>query len=65
MTHPSKHFRKKFRQYLNALMFWKDKLQASDDEILNYINRYLELEYNVSNFACEDKYKKILKKKIN
>lgn len=62
-NHPSKHFRKKFRQYLQALRFWKDQLNINDCDILNYMNSYLELEYKMANSISEEEYNKVLYKK--
>ena len=45
LEHPSKHFRKKFRQYVNALIFWQNQLGITNDEVVTYINKYIELEY--------------------
>lgn len=58
--HPSKHFRKKFRQYLQALRFWREELGITDENILSYMNRYLNLEYDCENFITEKKYNKVL-----
>lgn len=60
----SKHFRKKFRQYLHALLYWKNKFNISDIEILKYINKYLELEYKTPNYVDEDCFKEVLQKVI-
>ena len=51
--HPSKHFRKKFRQYLQALRFWRKELGISDENILSYMNKYISLEYNCEEFITE------------
>ena len=61
--HSSKHFRKKFRQYLQALRYWREQLNISDQNILDYINQYLFLEYDTENFVEEKKYNKILNQK--
>lgn len=61
MVHPSKHFRKKFRQYIQALRFWQEILNISEEEIFYYLNKYLELEYHTNNFISEEQYNRILK----
>lgn len=59
--HPSKHFRKKFRQYLNALYYWKEKLELSDYEIINCASKYYIIEYKEE--LSEKSIAKILKLK--
>lgn len=59
--HPSKHFRKKFRQYLQALKFWREELGVTDESILFYMNEYLNLEYDCEHFITEKDYSRILK----
>ena len=63
LEHSSKHFRKKFRQYLQSLRYWREQLNISDQNILNYINQYLFLEYDSENLFDEKKYNKILNQK--
>lgn len=58
--HPSKHFRKKFRQYLQALRFWREELGITDENILSYMNEYLKLEYHCENYINGKQYNKIL-----
>lgn len=58
--HPSKHFRRKFRKYLQALRFWREELGVTDEKILSYMNEYLNLEYNCNNLVTEKKYNKVL-----
>lgn len=62
LENSSKHFRKKFRQYLHMLLYWKEKFNISDYDILDYINKFLELEYDCREFMNEEQYVKILKK---
>ena len=38
LEHPSKHFRKKFRQYLNALMYWNQQYKFTSEELVEIIN---------------------------
>ena len=59
----SKHFRKKFRQYLNALLYWKEQFDLSNDEILYCMNKYLDLEYHVCDYISDGYFNKILRKK--
>ena len=61
LEHPSKHFRRKFKQYIHALKYWKNQLNINDIDIFRYINKYIELEYNNQQFISEEKLKKILK----
>ena len=63
INNDSKHFRKKFRQYLNALLYWKEQFDLSDDEILCCMNKYLDLEYHVCNYISDEQFDKILRKK--
>jgi len=60
MEHTSKHFRKKFRQYLHALRFWREELGVTDESILLYMNKYLNLEYNCEEFITEKQYNKVM-----
>lgn len=62
LNHSSKHFRKKFRQYLNILLYWKNELNISDEIVKECINQYLNLEYKVDNCVSEETFKLILKK---
>lgn len=59
-NHPSKHFRKKFRQYLNALNYWNNKLCYTDEQITYFIIQYLNNEYHESFDADKDDYKRVL-----
>ncbi len=34
-----------FRQYNKALAYWKEKLRLSDEQILEYMKRYIDLEF--------------------
>lgn len=61
LNHPSKHFRKKFRQYNQALHLWKNYFNISDEEIISYINKYLFMEYKVNNCISEESFCKVLK----
>lgn len=62
LNHPSKHFRKKFRQYLNIMKFWNEQLNLSAEEISLYMVQYLNSEYD-DNFEKErENWVKVLKK---
>lgn len=60
INHPSKHFRKKFRQYFNALSYWSEKLNISKEEILVYALDYLNLEYKENFSYTDERFAKIL-----
>lgn len=63
LNHPSKHLRKKFRQYLQAVKYWKEKYNISEEDILSIMKRYIELEYSQPNFINDEiKIKEMLKK---
>lgn len=63
LEHSSKHFRKKFRQYIQVLKYWREQINVSDKTILDYMNRYLYLEYGVDKMIDEKTYSKILNNK--
>ena len=58
LEHPSKHFRKKFRQYLNALMYWNQQYKFTSEELVEIIIKFLNVEYK-SDF--EEKYESWIK----
>ncbi len=60
--HSSKHFRKKFRQYLNCLMYWNQQFQYSVEELINYIITFLNYEYNNNFEDKEEIWTKVLKR---
>lgn len=62
LNHPSKHLRKKFRQYLNALIFWNNKFNYTEDELIYFIIEYLNSEYKKDYQDKEEAWKKILKR---
>lgn len=62
LNHPSKHFRKKFRQYLNGLQYWNQQLKLSPEEISNYMIEYLNAEYHDNFDDKREKWVKVLKK---
>ena len=55
-----KHFRKKFRQYFNALSYWSEKLNITEEEILIYVLEYLNLEYKENFSYTDERFAKIL-----
>lgn len=60
INHPSKHFRKKFRLYFNALSYWSEKLNITEEEILIYALDYLNLEYKENFSYTDERFAKIL-----
>ena len=60
INHQSKHFRKKFRQYLHALYYWNEKFKYSTDELTRFIIEFLNVEYHIDFNQKEDEYKKVL-----
>ena len=62
MSHQSKHFKKKFRQYFNSMMYWNEKFGYTIDEIVEMIINFLKLEYNASFENNRDSWVKILKR---
>lgn len=47
LTHPSNHFRKKYRQYLNAAIYWNKCFEFSASELTDIMIAYLKLEYKI------------------
>lgn len=62
LSHNSKHYRKKFRQYLHALLYWKEQFGISDKEVLNYINSYIKMEYNSAKQINNEEFDNVLKR---
>ena len=62
LNHPSKHFRKKFRQYYNAFQFWNDKYNIDSDILVQYMIEYLESEYKQDFSNYRESWVKVLKK---
>ena len=62
LEHPSKHFRKKFRQYLNALMYWNLLYKFSEEELVDAIIKFLNAEYKCSFEEKQESWVKILKR---
>jgi len=59
-NHQSKHFRKKFRQYLHALYYWNDKFQYNTEELVKFIIKFLNAEYHLNFNPKENEYNKVL-----
>ena len=62
LNHPSKHFRKKFRQYLNVLKYWNQQFELSPEQVSNYIVKYLNIEYDENFDNQRENWSKVLKK---
>ena len=62
LEHPSKHFRKKFRQYLNALMYWNQQYKFSGEELVEAIIKFLNIEYKNSFEEKQESWVKVLKR---
>jgi len=60
INHQSKHFRKKFRQYLHALYYWNDKFQYNTEELTKFIIDFLNAEYHLNFNQKEEEYNKVL-----
>jgi len=49
----SHYFKRLLKQYYGSVInFWKDKLQISDEQILDYMQMYIALEYKNKNFKA-------------
>ena len=62
LQHPSKHFRYKFKRYLNILMYWNQQYNYSSEELTKMIINFLELEYNNNYDYQNENWVKILEK---
>ena len=62
LEHPSKHFRKKFRQYLSALMYWNQQYKFSEEELVEAIIKFLNIEYKSSFEEKQESWVKVLKR---
>lgn len=62
LEHPSKHFRKKFRQYLTALQYWNQQYEIDPEELAQYIISYLNAEYKQNFDNKKEQWIKVLKK---
>lgn len=56
----SKHLRIKFRQYLRVLDYWNERLQYTDEDVINLIVDYLNAEYHSNFEQKKDEYYKVL-----
>jgi len=59
-NHPKKNFRQKFRMYLDALNYWNEKFQYTNDELVNIIITYLNAEYKDNFDENKENYSRIL-----
>lgn len=59
-SHSSRHFRKKFRLYLDALRYWNCRFQYTNNELVNIMIKYLNSEYNDNFDEYKENYNKIL-----
>lgn len=49
----SKNFRWKFNKYQDAVVYWKSQFELSDEEVLEYMQRYIDLEFKNNNYKSE------------
>lgn len=52
-TDMGKTFRWKYKKYENAVVFWKSQLGLSDEQVLGYMKRYIDLEFKINNYESE------------
>lgn len=62
LQHPSKHFQKKFRQYMHALALWKNRLGYSEEAVTTLICEYLEKEYAQDFSAKYEEWLRVIQK---
>lgn len=62
LEHPSKHFRKKFRQYLNALMYRNQQYKFTSEELVEIIIKFLNVEYKSDFEEKHESWIKVLKR---
>lgn len=62
LEHPSKHFRKKFRQYFNSLMYWNKKYNYTSEELVEIIIEFLNMEYKNNFEEKRESWQKVLKR---
>ncbi|MDR0849913.1 MAG: hypothetical protein LBN07_00300 [Christensenellaceae bacterium] len=59
--HESNHahnIRAKFKKYNDAVSFWQDRLDIDDNQTLDYMNKYVELQFKENNFESENTWTK-------
>lgn len=49
----SKNLRWKYNKYEEAVVYWKSQFGLSDEEVLEYMKRYIELEFKNNNYKSE------------
>jgi len=54
----AKNFRWKYNKYEDAVVFWKTKLGLDDEQVLEYMQRYIELEFKDNRYKSEATWKK-------
>lgn len=59
-NHRSKHLRMKFNQYLRVLNYWNEQLQYTNEDIVNLIVNYLNVEYHASFEQRKDEFHQVL-----
>lgn len=60
-NHVSSHFRKKFRQYMNAVSFWNEKFNYSCEEMVDVILTFLSMEYDEDYSIKRQEYLNVLR----
>ena len=58
----SKHFKYKFKRYLNILLYWNQKYNFMEEKLVDIILKFLELEYNSNFEEKRESWTKVLKK---
>lgn len=61
INNKSKHFRKKFRQFFNCLLYWNQKFNYTNEQLLEIINEFLKQEYKKENCISSETWQKVLK----
>ncbi len=57
-TGRSKNFRRKMNKYNDAVAYWKDKLNLTNEQILEYMKEYIDLEFKVNDYKSEVTWEK-------
>lgn len=65
LVHPSNHFRKKYRQYLNAALYWNDYFSLDANQLTNMMVEYLKLEYKTDYTPLYEVWKKSVQSHID
>ena len=65
LIHPSNHFRKKYRQYLNAAIYWNNLLGFTASELTDLIIAYLRLEYKIDYSSNYQTWKESVQSHLN